>query len=227
MEVCKGSNIRSKLVSKTNIETNIACIQQNIDGIQKSVHFLQLNFITLKRTINPTNYLPNTGYVNSEGRCIRGRSISQNNIETNLGQLQQNIFDIQRSINYLQMNLNTLKEKFSPTNYLQNMGLIQKLLNDINYIHEDIYYLQKYFNNLRKELKDIVYVKDYIDSMKKHIHMMLNKLDKMLIIAFDLNAQITSYIMEKPRTKKKINLFFKFVIFTFFFLILITIFFPK
>ena len=107
------------------------------------------------------------------------------------------------------------------------MGLIQKFLNDINYIHEYVYYLQKYFNNLQKELKDIVYVKNYIDSMKKHIHMLLNKLDKMLTTAFDLNAQITSYIMEKPRTKKKINLFFKFFIFTFFFIILITIFFPK
>lgn len=104
MKVCKGSNIRSKLVSKTNIETNIASIQQNIDGIQRSVHFLQLNFITLKRTINPTNYLPNTSYVNYEG----GRSISQNNIEADLDQLQQNIFDIQRSINYVQMNLNNL-----------------------------------------------------------------------------------------------------------------------
>jgi hypothetical protein len=40
--VCKGSYIISKLVSKTNIETNIAHIQHNIDGIQRSFHFLQL-----------------------------------------------------------------------------------------------------------------------------------------------------------------------------------------
>jgi hypothetical protein len=99
------------------------------------------------------------------------------------------------------------------------MSLIQNILNDINEIQEDIYYLQKYLNNWQKELKHIVYVKEYIHSMQKHIHMMLKKLDKILTIAFDLNSQITSHITEKPITKKERNLFFKFIIFIILFLI--------
>lgn len=40
--MCKGSYIINQLASKTNIETNIAHIQHNIDGIRRSFHFLQL-----------------------------------------------------------------------------------------------------------------------------------------------------------------------------------------